>query len=137
MKKAFNVVLATSLIHYFPPKHHLRALKIIDDLLADDPENISALTGRGFILQHAKKWTEASAIFRKASQLDPDGFTHGVRAKEEYAWSEMMCGSLEVAAEELRSVIGVLDQLEDREEDQARCWWKLGRCYWEMGGEFG
>lgn len=135
VRKAFNITLATSLVHYYPPKHHIRALKIIDELLADDPENIPSLMGKGFILQHAKKWSDASAFFNKASQLDPNGFELGIRAKEEHAWCEAMRGNLRVAAEELQSVIDVLDGLEGREDDKARSWWRLGRCDWEMGGE--
>ncbi len=126
-------MLSGSLVHYFPPKHHVRALRIIDGVLAEDPDSVPALMSRGFILEHAKKWPEAGAIFAKVAQLDPDGVDHGLRAKEERAWSEAMCGKLQAAADELQNVISVLDDLGGREEDKARAWWRLGRCHWELG----
>ena len=43
--------------------------------------------------------------------------------------------NLEAAAEELQDVIRTLDDLEGRDEDRARSQWRLGRCYWNMGGE--
>ncbi|TBU40919.1 TPR-like protein [Dichomitus squalens] len=134
-KKAFNVILATSLVHYFPPKHHPRALKLVDEVLAEEPDNLRALLARGFILEHAQKWTNSADIFAKVAKLDPEGLDYGLQAKEEHAWSEAMCGKLQVAADELREVIAVLDQLEGRDEDKARAWWRLGRCFWEMGVE--
>ena len=133
--KAFNVILATSLVHYFPPKNHTRALRIVDEVLVEDPDNIQALLARGFILQHAKKWADAAEVFARVAKLDPEGLDHGLRAQEEHAWSEANFGELQAAADELRDVIAVQDQLEGREEDKARAWWRLGRCFWEMGGE--
>lgn len=135
-KKAFDIILATSLVHHFPPKHHARALGIIDDVLAEDPENIPSLMGRGFILQYARKWQDASAIFSKVMQLDPEGVDHGLRAKEERAWCQAMCDHLQEAADELRACIAALDALEGRVEDKARAWWRLGRCHWEMGSKY-
>ena len=128
-------MLSTSLVHYFPPKHHTRALRIIDSLLVDDPENIPSLMGRGFILQHTKKWSKASAAFASVARLDSDGVEHGIRAREEHAWCQMMCGELDAAADELQAVISAFDGLEGRQDDKARSWWRLGRCYWEMGGQ--
>ncbi|KAI0356305.1 TPR-like protein [Trametes cingulata] len=135
VKKAFNVTLATSLVHLFPPKNHIRALRIIDDVLAEDPDNIPALMGRGFILQYAKKWSDAEELFAKVVKLNPDDFDQASRAREERAWCIAMFGELQKAADELREVINELDTLEGHEEDKARCWWRLGRCYWEMGDE--
>ncbi|TFK87083.1 TPR-like protein [Polyporus arcularius HHB13444] len=135
-KKAFKVILGTSLVHHFPPKHHSRALRFIDEVLAEDPTNASALMGRGFILQHAKKWSEASSIFEKVAKLDVDGVEHGLRAKEEHAWCTAMCGELQAAADELREVIVTLDGFEGRDDDKARAWWRLGRCYWDMGDAY-
>ncbi|KAI0371043.1 TPR-like protein [Pilatotrama ljubarskyi] len=135
VKKVFNVTLATSLVHLFPPKNHPRALRIIDDVLAEDPDNIPALMGRGFVLQHAKKWSDAEELFGRVVKLNPEDFDQASRAKEERAWCMAMRGELQKAADELREVIGELDELEGHEEDKARCWWRLGRCYWEMGDE--
>ncbi|KAI0633616.1 TPR-like protein [Trametes polyzona] len=133
VKKAFNVGLATSLVHLFPPKNHIRALRIIDEVLGEDPDNVPALMGRGFILQFAKRWEEAAEYFGKVVGLEPEDTNQASRAKEERAWCIAMCGRHYEAADQLREVIDALEQLEGHEEDKARCWWKLGRCYWEMG----
>ncbi|KAH9940522.1 TPR-like protein [Epithele typhae] len=133
VRKALNITLATSLVHHFPPKHHLRALKIVDELLRGDPDNIPSLMAKGFILYYAKKWSQASEVFGKVAALDHDGLLEVLRAKEEHAWCEAMCGNLVAAADELRVVIETSDELEGHEEDKARAWWRLGRCYWEMG----
>src|SRR5579863_5485593 len=46
VRKAFNVTLATSLVHLYPPKHHTRALRILGDVLSEDPNNVNCLMGR-------------------------------------------------------------------------------------------
>ncbi|KAI8969575.1 TPR-like protein [Trametes punicea] len=134
--KAFNVTLAMSLVHYYPPKNHARALRIIDDILAEDPDNVTALMGRGFVLQHAKRWDDAAKLFTKVIRLNPEEFDVAIRAKEEHAWCEAMCREYQAAVDELREVINNLDDFEGHDEDKARCWWKLGRCYWEMSAEY-
>ncbi|OJT10137.1 Superkiller protein 3 [Trametes pubescens] len=131
--KAFNIILATSLVHWFPPKNHIRALRIIDDILLEDPDCVPALMGRGFILQYAKRWEEAAEFFSKVVKLQPEDFDQASRAKEERAWCLAMCGRLQESADEMREVIDALENIEGHEEDKARCWWKLGRCYWQMG----
>ena len=65
MKKAFNVSLATALVQFYPPKHHTRALGIINAVLAKDPDNVPCLMGRGYILEYVGKWQEAEALFAK------------------------------------------------------------------------
>ncbi|KAH9947609.1 TPR-like protein [Amylocystis lapponica] len=132
-KKAFNVSLATSLVQYFPPKHHPRALDMITQVLVQDPDNVPCLMGRAYVLQHARKWTEAGELFERVAQLLPDDLDQGLRAKEEQAWCRAMNHDLEGGANALQEVLAVLDAVEDREDDQARCWWRLGRCYWDMG----
>ncbi|OBZ66566.1 Superkiller protein 3 [Grifola frondosa] len=134
-KKTFNITLATSLVHFFPPKHHARALDIIEQILHQDADNVSGLMGRGFILQHAGKWADASKAFARVVELIPDDFGQGIRAKEEYAWCQAKLHDLESAAKALQDVIYVLDELEGREDDKARCWWRLGVCHWDMGDD--
>ncbi|OCH91806.1 TPR-like protein [Obba rivulosa] len=136
VRKAFNVILATSLVHYFPPKHHSRALGIIDKVLEQDPENIPCLMGRGYIMQFARKWDEARKLFRKVADLIPDDLDTGLRAKEEAAWCQVNMDELDSGAAALQAVLDVLDGLEDRSTDKARCRWRLGKSYWEMGDDY-
>ena len=131
VRKAFNVALANALVHLYPPKHHPRALRLLDEVLRFDPNNVDALIGRGYVLQHIGKWEEAESLFTKATSLIPPGTPKSVRAKEG-AW----CLSrirVEGGAQALKEVLSDL-QGEEHDMDRARCLWRIGKCCWEMGG---
>ncbi|KAI0027005.1 TPR-like protein [Vararia minispora EC-137] len=133
--KAFDITLAVSLIHLFPPKHHTRALRIIDNVLSQDPENTSSLMGRGYIMQRAENWEEATKMFEDVLRLLPEDDLEAIRAKEERAWCLSHLSSLTIGIDELETVIDVLNSLQGKDEDLARCWWRLGQSHWEMGVE--
>jgi superkiller protein 3 len=135
VQKAFNVVLATSLVHFYPPKHHPRALGVIERVLVLDPNNTSCLMGRGYVLQYMDKWVEAGTLFAKVAQLIPEDLEIGLRAKEEHAWCQFHTHNIENGVAGLKDVLNILDSIDDRNLDNARCLWRLGKCYWEMGGE--
>lgn len=129
-------MLGTSLVHHYPPKHHARALRILDEVLSGDETNVSSLMGRGYILQASKDWAAAAKLFLRAYELLPDDVNEGIRAREERAWCALHQGNADVATDELKAVSEVLDHLEDREVDQARCWWRMGRCAWQTKGSY-
>jgi superkiller protein 3 len=135
VEKRFNIVLATSLVHFFPPKHHLRALSIIEEILDQEPDNISGLMGRGYILEYMSKWDEAGSLFAQVTQLIPEDLENGLSAKEENAWCHFQTQDIESCVTGLKNVLDVLDNLDDRDLDKARCLWRIGKCHWEMGGE--
>jgi superkiller protein 3 len=137
VRKALNAFLATSLVHLFPPKHHARALRIIDEILAEDPNHVACLLGRAYILQHSGKWSDAGNLFAKVIELLPEDLNDGLRAKEEHAWCQCQAHDTESGVIALRNVQDVLAELQDRETDRARCLWRLGKCYWDMDGEYG
>lgn len=134
VRKAFNVALASALVHLYPPKHHPRALRLLDDVLQFDPTNVDALIGRGYILQYTGKWESAELLFTKATSLIFPGSRKSVRAKEESAW----CLSKIQAGEGVQALKEVLNDLQGDEQDmdRARCLWRIGRGCWEMGGWF-
>ncbi|KAL1743133.1 hypothetical protein HDZ31DRAFT_83630 [Schizophyllum fasciatum] len=134
-RMGFNVALATSLVHLFPPKHHARALPILDDVLSQDPLNIPALMGRAYIMEAAQKWGEAAECLQQVVTLLPEDVENGLRAKEELAWCQSQQGDLQGAVAALTAVKETLSEVEGRELDQARCLWRIGKCYWDMGGE--
>ena len=136
VKKAFNVALATSLVYLYPPKHHTRALRILDEVLSDDPSNVNCLMGRGCVLQRAGKWFEAASCFSQVSDGLPEESRGSIRAQEEHAWCEVQLNHTDRAIAELKAVIELLENEEDSDEDKSRCWWRLGRAYWEVGGEW-
>lgn len=134
VKLAFNVLLAVALVHFYPPKHHVRARRIVDDVLREDPDNVVCLMSLGYIQVLAKKWGEATEAFSRVVQLLPEDLHLGLRAKEELAWSKAQVADPDRGAMALKEVLAVLDTLDDRDLDQARCWWRLGQCHWAMAG---
>ncbi|KAK0207900.1 superkiller protein 3 [Desarmillaria ectypa] len=131
----FKVILATSLVHLFPPKHHTRALSIIDDVLSTSPNNISCLMGRAYILEQANKWEDAGDLFSRVHEMLPDDVDNGLRAKEEHAWCRSRLGDFDFAVAALKEVLETMDTLNDHVEESARCLWRLGSCHWDMNGD--
>jgi superkiller protein 3 len=131
----FKVVLATSLVHLFPPKHHARALSVIDEVLGQAPNNTACLMGRAYILQHDKRWNDAAELFARVSGVLPDDLQLGIRAKEELAWCQSQAGELEAGIQGLDDALAVLTELEDADVECARCLWRIGKSYWDIGGE--
>lgn len=128
-------MLATSLVHLFPPKHHTRALSAIDEVLSQAPNNTAALMGRAYILQYDRRWDEAAELFSRVSDLLPGDLQLGIRAQEEQAWCQSQAGAPAVAIEGLEAVFAVLTELEEADAECARCLWRIGKSYWDLGGE--
>lgn len=126
------MALASALVHLYPPKHHPRALRLLDEVLKFDPDNVDALIGRGYVLQHSRKWEEAEGLFTKATSLIPPGTPKSVRVKEESAWCLSKI-QIEKGVQALKDVLNDL-QGDEHDMDRARCLWRVGKCCWEMGG---
>jgi superkiller protein 3 len=124
----------TSLVHLFPPKHHTRAVFIIDEVLSKSPDNVACLMGRAYILQAAKRWRDASVLFTKVEGLFQDNLEIGLRAREERAWCLCQVEDFEIGLIGLRDAYEALQALDNRELDIARCLWRLGKCCWDIGG---
>ncbi|KAG6857271.1 hypothetical protein H0H87_007104 [Tephrocybe sp. NHM501043] len=122
----YKVILASSLVHLFPPKHHPRALRLIDDVLAQTPDNVACLMGRAFVLEAATKWEEAAALFAKVDDLLPDDLSDGIRAREENAWCRCQIGDVNDGLAALQHIVTILQELEERGDDAARCLWRIG-----------
>ncbi|KAG6820878.1 hypothetical protein H0H93_010222 [Arthromyces matolae] len=126
---------ATSLVHLFPPKYHSRALNIIDDVLSESKDNIPCLMGRAFILVQAKKWHEAATSFTRVVELLPANVSDGIRAREERAWCCCQIGGIDDGLASLKSIVTQLRDLNENSQDIARCLWRIGKCYWNMGDD--
>ncbi|KAG5646300.1 hypothetical protein DXG03_003897 [Asterophora parasitica] len=132
VRLGYKVILATSLVHLFPPKHHPRALRLIDEVLTQSPDNVTCLMGRAYILQASNKWEEAATLFARVEELIPDDLVDGLRAREENAWCHCQLQDLHFGISTLESIVDILKDLEDRGEDTARCLWRLGKSYWAI-----
>ena len=84
VRKAFNIVLVTALVHLFPPKHHTRATRILAEVLSFEPENARALLARAYIFEVAKRWAEAAELSLRVSDYLKDNLELGLAACEEH-----------------------------------------------------
>lgn len=133
-RTGFQVVLLTSLVHIFPPKHHVQAVSLIDQVLMRSPHNIKTLTAKGFVLQARKQWAEAKEAFDQVVALS-DGSSDALRAQEESAWCEGLMGGGRTAIDRLKEVYKRLEALEiNNEMELARCLWRIGQTYWNLDG---
>ncbi|KAG1771164.1 superkiller protein 3 [Suillus placidus] len=132
--KAFHIILATSFVHLFPPKHHPRALYFLNDILKQDPTNVDGLMGKGYVFQYAEKWEEAEVQFAQAAEQLSDDMDKGVEAKEESAWCLSRIHA-DAGVDALKEVFETLKDIVGRDTDKARCLWRIGRCYWDLGGK--
>ncbi|KAG2737115.1 hypothetical protein P692DRAFT_20883968 [Suillus brevipes Sb2] len=60
------------------------------------------------------------AFAQASKQLSDDDMDEGVEAKEEGVWC--------------LKVFETFKDIEDRDIDKARWLWRIGRCYWDLGG---
>ncbi|PPQ99738.1 hypothetical protein CVT24_009721 [Panaeolus cyanescens] len=132
---ALQVIQATALVHFYPPKHHKTAASILAEVLGKSPNNTTALMDQGYILEAASSWSEAAAVFDKVVSLISDDIQDGLRAREEAAWSRYQSGEVEAGIAELEQTLAILENLDDetRKPDCARCMWRIGKGRLETG----
>jgi len=149
MRMALQVILSTALVHFFSPKHHKEATRIVDEVLTVSSSNPAALMGRGFILQAASTWEGAMGAFDRVLKSSEDDDERGMslkanvavlgslRAREESAWCQCQLGRYEEALNGLETVSQMLDPGGGGNEgnddarinsDRARCFWRIGNC---------
>ncbi|KAG1896020.1 superkiller protein 3 [Suillus fuscotomentosus] len=119
VRKAFHIILATSFVHLFPPKHHPRALYFLNDVLKQDPTNVDGLMGKGYVFRYAEKWEEAEVLFAQAAEQLPDDVDKGVEAKEESAWCLSRMHA-DAGVDALKEVFETLKDIEDRDTGESR-----------------
>ncbi|KAG9039837.1 Superkiller protein 3 [Tulasnella sp. JGI-2019a] len=135
-RKALNICVAIALVHLFPPKHHLRAASMLDDILDSDSNNIVCLMGRATIYQYSQKWKKAVELFARVQKLKgPDDIDEGLEAWEQKVWCAIQDGQVDDGIAELRLVLDRVDSLRGREAQKARTWYRLGRAVWDKEGE--
>jgi superkiller protein 3 len=147
-----DILLGTALVHYYAPKHHPRALKLLNGVLDQYPESVPCYIGRGYVFAGEQRWAEATVEFEKVIELEEkkrgpsslaeEGKPAGsiwspleTEAKEQQGWCLIKQGRLEEGKAILDGVSEVFDADTTRGEDSARVWWRKGIADWEMGGE--
>ncbi|KAG8887667.1 hypothetical protein FRB98_009229 [Tulasnella sp. 332] len=135
-RKGLNICVATALVGLFPPKHHLRAASLLDDVLDSDSDNIPCLMGRAAVYQFSRSWKKAEQLFARVETLKgPEDMDEGLEAREQKLWCTIQDGRVDDGIAELQVVIEQLDSLRGKETQKARAWWRLGQSVWGKGGD--
>jgi superkiller protein 3 len=71
-------------------------------------------------------------LFGKIALLVLDTSDDSLKAKEEQAWSHWQATHNDIDIQSLKCVFDILDGLDEREHDAARCLWRIGRCLWDQ-----
>jgi superkiller protein 3 len=133
-------------VHYFAPKHHPRALQLLDGVLEQNPKATACLMGKGYIYLADDQFADARTQFERALQAEQAKrgdrteqqplSSVELEARENVGWCLIKQGLLEEGKEQLMQVVEVLDADESRAQDAARVWTRIGQAEWEMGGRF-
>lgn len=143
-RAALDVTLGSALVHFFAPKHHPRALQLLDGVLKQNPKATACLMGKGYIFLGEGRFSEAREQFENALQVergkrivaDQAPSNLELEATECVGWSMIKEGRLEEGRVKLLEVVDVLDKDDSRNQDSARVWTRIGQAEWEMQGEF-
>ncbi|ORZ18014.1 hypothetical protein BCR42DRAFT_412963 [Absidia repens] len=108
-------------------KYHPDALTIYNRILVDAPNDIGALEGAGIILRHDRKYDEALTHFEKVLALDPQQHMALAEIGWIYAHQQLYDKAIDYVTQ-------AIDATSD--ESVADYYYKLGRIYWMMEGEY-
>ncbi|KAI7831610.1 hypothetical protein BC939DRAFT_144395 [Gamsiella multidivaricata] len=125
MRRSFELCMACCQLK-ISPKLAGSALALYEGILDADENNIEARQGVGFVRCIEGKYAEATKSFENVLLLDPDN----ISARSELGWICYVRGEFEQAEEWLREVI------EMSKEPRALDLYRLGRIYYDMGGEY-
>lgn len=143
--------LASALTHLHPPQHHARALRLADSVLSHEPDSTDAILSKAYIARTASRWEQARKLFASLIEKEAASAVSGSEkslhklsisqdpsreARHEVAWCDVKLGKLEEGRNQLKEIISELDTSPNvNSEEQAKAWWRLGSCLWEMGGQ--
>ncbi|WRT67666.1 uncharacterized protein IL334_004638 [Kwoniella shivajii] len=141
VRASLETNLGMALVPYFSPKHHPRAIRLLDGVLKSYPSNAEARFARAQIHQAAGKWAYARKEFQ--TLLDSGGDEKDVvSSKEELGWCFVNEGELEKGREVLEEVVEIRDARKEEQEGKddeafarARAWWRLGKTEWMIGDQ--
>lgn len=128
---AIIAALATALIHYQSPKHHVESKSLFQDLLKRDPSNTNALVGLGMILEEQGQYEDAVKLFDKALELDPDN----VKILSEASWCRVLMEDYEEGQNGLEHCLELITGVDANSRDlKAQVLWRIGTCIWNLDG---
>ncbi|KAG0345117.1 Superkiller protein 3 [Podila humilis] len=107
------------------PKAATYSLELYLGILKTDDRNIEAHQGLGFVYTSQEKYTEASKSFERVLSLD----ANNVSAMSEIGWIHYLQAHYEQAETKL------IEAVQTPEHPRAIDLYRLGRLYFDMGGE--
>ncbi|GAA6008264.1 hypothetical protein JCM11491_001948 [Sporobolomyces phaffii] len=137
-KRALESHLAVALVNYNPPSHHLRALRLLDSLLANAPPppftadspptpypDPTILFAKARVLQSSEKFGAAIKAWDQVLTLDPSSSPISdaeiTEAKGERSWALHLSGKSEEAREMLQEVVKAFEErkvMRDKEREE-------------------
>lgn len=148
--------LATTQTHLFAPKYHKAAWKDVRQVLQRVKDNLEARFAEAYLYSYGKQWVEARRAFKIVQELIEQNKAetdHGderdmsalslwpdahAEVESELGWCAVQLHDFETARALFKSLLERTDN--DAyilgPEFRARVWWRLGRCYWAMGGQY-
>ncbi|RHZ76177.1 hypothetical protein Glove_202g69 [Diversispora epigaea] len=106
-------------------KFHADALSLYQKVLKVDSNNILALQGLGKTLAEQRQFEKSIKVFEKIFKLDSKNHS----AKSELSWVYFMMENYDEAITLIKEAIDICD-------NNALHFYRLGRIYWAIGGEY-
>lgn len=136
MRRYINVNLAHALVHLEPPTHHGRALRVLNDLLDDQPDDLRCLADKGFVLSAASRWSEAVEALERCRRIGCDDRMLDLQIQSELSAAKM---GLEDWSAAERLLQALLTSIREESESgvlpesslsgiRAKVHWQLGQC---------
>lgn len=139
-QRRLHTLLAIALTHFDPPAHHLRATRLIEEILSDEPDNGPILMAQAHIMKSARRWSDAIEYFNRGLRCWTDQPRQDrLESKSDKAWCLLEQGRVEDALNSFENIIEELNEMieeaqdnEDLHHDLAQNWYRLGRCNWAL-----
>ncbi|KAF9294277.1 Superkiller protein 3 [Linnemannia elongata] len=125
MRRSFELCMANCQVN-ISSKLAESALALYEGIIKEDNDNIDAHQGIGLVKSADGHYAEATSSYERVLALDPNN----IPAKSELGWIAYLQQDYEQAEERLRNVV------ETSEEPRALDLYRLGRIYYDIGGEY-
>lgn len=124
-RRTLETVLGVGLAYLDPPTHHLRSLRLLDNLISSvAAPTAQLLTAKAFVLQSSGSYLPAvdlyDTILALPSDIPVDLDDAWIAAMGERAWCLFNAGELDRARVGLSEVVSLLEARKDRRDEHER-----------------
>jgi superkiller protein 3 len=126
---AVNITLATALITFQSPRHHVESKALFDEILLRKPTATAPLLGVGLVLEEDEDYGEAVKFLQRASERDPTN----LRVLLELSWCQSLHHDLDAGLDGLQHVLSeVENQKPINLSMRAEALYRIGYCKWQL-----